>query len=139
MSEKGIYGKYKIEKTDGSPVDPDAVYFVLRLDTDECARIAARKYADCVRGSNWTLGSELDMLVDKCTPKDTSAEEKVAEALSFVAIFGDTDGDHHKQWALDQLVRILAGTEDNYNEWVRLLMSGEDGPATFSWDIGIAP
>ena len=43
--KQGIYGKYKLEKADGSPVDPDACYFVLRLDTDEAARAAMRVYA----------------------------------------------------------------------------------------------
>jgi hypothetical protein len=42
---KGIYGKYVIQKADGSPVDPHAVYFTLRLDTDEWARRAMREYA----------------------------------------------------------------------------------------------
>lgn len=41
----GIYGKYIIQKADGSPVDPQAVYFVLRLDTDLAARSAALTYA----------------------------------------------------------------------------------------------
>jgi len=41
----GLYGKYKIEKTDGSPIDPKALYFVLRLDTDKSARRALRAYA----------------------------------------------------------------------------------------------
>lgn len=30
---KGLYNKYTISKTDGIPVDPDAVYFVLRIDS----------------------------------------------------------------------------------------------------------
>lgn len=42
---KGIYGKYRVEKMDGSPVDPKAVYFTLRLDTDPWARRAMREYA----------------------------------------------------------------------------------------------
>ena len=41
----GLYNKYHIEKTDGAPVDPEAVYFVLRLDTDREARDAAKAYA----------------------------------------------------------------------------------------------
>ena len=41
MTEKqGLYDKYIITKTDGSPVDPHAQYFVLRIDTDPCARLA---------------------------------------------------------------------------------------------------
>lgn len=44
MSEQGLFQKYKIEKTDGSPVDPDAKYLVLRLDTDDAAIAAALAY-----------------------------------------------------------------------------------------------
>jgi hypothetical protein len=32
---KGLYGKYKIAKTNGKPIDPNSDYFVLRLD-DGC-------------------------------------------------------------------------------------------------------
>ena len=42
---EGLYGKYRISKADGSPVDPNADYFVLRLDTDPVARRAAREYS----------------------------------------------------------------------------------------------
>lgn len=44
MSE-GIKGKYVISKADGSAVDPEACYFVLRLDRDSVARRAMRSYA----------------------------------------------------------------------------------------------
>lgn len=45
MSKKGVYGKYILHKRDGSKCDPEACYFVLRLDTDAAARQAARTYA----------------------------------------------------------------------------------------------
>ena len=32
---KGLYNKYTITKTDGTPIDSNADYFVLRLDTDK--------------------------------------------------------------------------------------------------------
>lgn len=40
----GLFNKYIIQKADGSPIDPNAQYFVLRLDTDIAARIAVRAY-----------------------------------------------------------------------------------------------
>jgi hypothetical protein len=43
--KRGFYKKYIISKADGSPVDPKAVYMVLRLDTDKAARAAAIEYA----------------------------------------------------------------------------------------------
>ena len=45
-SRTGLYGKYRDEKANGSPVDPKADYFVLRLDTDKAARKAAIYYAE---------------------------------------------------------------------------------------------
>lgn len=44
------------------------------------------------------------------------------------------DGAHHKQWLLDQVVRLLAG--DKYADWVRDFNAGEDGPDTYTWDTG---
>jgi len=43
---QGVFAKYKIEKNDGTPVDSEACYFVLRLDTDSAARDAMRRYAE---------------------------------------------------------------------------------------------
>ncbi len=40
-----LFNKYNIEKQDGSPVDPNAQYFVLRIDTDPAARYALNAYA----------------------------------------------------------------------------------------------
>ena len=44
----GVYNKYTIQKTDGSKVDPNAKYFVLRIDKpeNEIEREAIRYYAD---------------------------------------------------------------------------------------------
>jgi hypothetical protein len=43
--ESTLHNKYRIEKTDGTPVDPNAQYFVLRPDKDPLARKAIRTYA----------------------------------------------------------------------------------------------
>jgi hypothetical protein len=56
---QGVYGKYTVSKADGSPVDPDAFYFVLRLDTDPAAREAIVHYADVIMDSNPTLAKDL--------------------------------------------------------------------------------
>ena len=63
-------------------------------------------------------------------------EEKTNKALDLILRYGGIDGAHHKQWVLNQIVRILA---DDYDEWVKKYEDGEDGPCTYDWDEGIAP
>jgi len=63
-------------------------------------------------------------------------KDKEKEALDFILNYGGIDGGHHKQWVLDQLVRILS---DDYQGWVMEYEKGEDGPKTYLWDEGIAP
>lgn len=81
----------------------------------------------------------------------------------FIERYGQIDGDHHKQWVMDQCMRIIHGTkliivkakwddgleeyrvklEDKpskkYLNWVKEMCDGEDGPETYSYDEGIAP
>lgn len=64
MPTDRLYNKYVIEKRDGSPIDPKAQYFVMRLDTDICARIAARIYAECCEAKWPGLADELLTLVE---------------------------------------------------------------------------
>ena len=64
-------------------------------------------------------------------------ESKIVEdAITMIEEYGGIDGGHHKQWVLDQLLRILA---DDYDDWVTEYNAGEDGPETYFWDVGIAP
>ena len=53
--------------------------------------------------------------------------------------YGSIDGAHHKQWVLDQVIRILCGSDDEYEKWVFQHNYGEDGPDSYRWDEGIAP
>jgi hypothetical protein len=61
----------------------------------------------------------------------------VKEALSVIEHYGGIDGEHHKTWVIDQVVRALLG--DLYAAWVTAMKDGEDGPNTYGWDEGIAP
>ncbi len=61
-------------------------------------------------------------------------EQKIEAALE-MAKNGLSDGAHHKQWVIDQLVRILAG--ERYEQWVADVSNGEDGPDTYGWDVGL--
>lgn len=60
---EGWKTKYTIGKTDGTPVDPDAVYFVLRLDEldpyGEASKKAALAYANEIATRNPELAADL--------------------------------------------------------------------------------
>ena len=60
---KGLYEKYYIAKTDGSPVDDGADYFVMRLDSDPHARKGALAYADSIKEQNPHLAFEIQQRV----------------------------------------------------------------------------
>ena len=76
--------------------------------------------------------------IDAFTDNDqTSDEVKIKTALDLAIRFGGIDGAHHKDWVIDQMVRILAG--DGYGQLVKDACDGEDGPETYSWEVGIAP
>lgn len=68
---KGLHSRYNVTKTDGSPCDPRAVYFVLRLDGFgrdaghiAACRAAARKYAEEAPPWMKQVADELNKLLD---------------------------------------------------------------------------
>lgn len=61
----------------------------------------------------------------------------VDKAIDLAVRFGGIDGDHHKAWVIDQIVRALAG--EDYDRVVAAAKNGEDGPETYAWEVGIAP
>ena len=69
--------------------------------------------------------------------RDKAQAERDEKVLNFINEWGGIDGGHHKQWVLDQLVRIVAG--DGYEQWVAEHRAGDEGPDTYEWDEGIAP
>jgi hypothetical protein len=48
--------------------------------------------------------------------------------------FGGIDGEHHKQWVIDQMLR--ACLQDKYDDWVDRMNEDTDYDP---WDVGIAP
>lgn len=63
--------------------------------------------------------------------------EEETYILEPIERYGGSDGEHHKQWVIDQVVRRILG--DRYPQWVINMRAGEDGPDTYEWDEGIAP
>lgn len=70
-------------------------------------------------------------------PPTSEALQAIDAALALIVRYGGIDGAHHKAWVLDQVVRAL--TADGYAEWVLDARGGEDGPNTYSWDVGTPP
>lgn len=62
---------------------------------------------------------------------------RIEEALDIAFCYGSSDGEHHKAWVIDQMVRALI--PDLYVKWVESHNAGEDGADTYSWPTGIAP
>lgn len=70
-------------------------------------------------------------------PDETSMEDRAAGALAIAVEYGHIDGEHHKAWVIDRMVRYLIGPA--YEEFVDRFCDGEDGPETYAWEEGIAP
>lgn len=66
-------------------------------------------------------------------------EQTIAGALNIAYSDGQIDGDHHKTWVIDQMVRVLLGSDEAYQRWVQNFEYGEDGEKTYEWEEGIAP
>lgn len=70
--------------------------------------------------------------------REVEAIQEIMRAAIHIGLnYGGNDGAHHKQWTIDQMIRILAG--DEYDRLVVESCAGEDGPNTYEWDTGIAP
>lgn len=82
QNPEGLHRRYIVSRADGSPVDPSAVYFVLRLDSGgsdathiAACRAAARAYWEFIRlndphGSLGFLGADLQMMVEAMEVSD---------------------------------------------------------------------
>lgn len=59
--------------------------------------------------------------------------KRIDAALVVAEQYGTCDGDHHKMWVIDQMVRALTG--ESYGDWVADYEAG----GNYEWDEGIAP
>lgn len=68
-------------------------------------------------------------------------EERVRKALDIAWQYSQIDGAHHKAWAIDQMVRALCGTEEEYKNWVAKYEEPQSNEPDdyYAWDVGIAP
>lgn len=79
---KGLYQKYSISRTDGSPMDPNSDYFVLRVDKDSHARKALRVYAENIKDENPILSRDIFKMLRTYEDLKQHAEIKVISLSS---------------------------------------------------------
>lgn len=60
-------------------------------------------------------------------------------ALQLISDYGGIDGGHHKQWVLDQVVRLLTNSDSAYADWLSDHEAAEDGIKMYEWNEGIIP
>lgn len=58
--------------------------------------------------------------------------ESLMKIAQLIVDYGMDDGAHHKQWLLDQILRVIARHDEIYKEFIEQEF-GDD------WDTGIAP
>lgn len=66
-------------------------------------------------------------------------QERIAAAMDLIVRFGGIDGDLNKAWVLDQVFMALCESEADYYKRVAAACDGDDGPDTYSWEVGIPP
>lgn len=65
-----------------------------------------------------------------------STFDHINKALELAYNYGQIDGEHHKTWVIDQIVRELTG--ETYQKFINEYEIDDDGN-TYEWDKGIAP
>ena len=66
-------------------------------------------------------------------------EEKIKNALELAFNYGQIDGSHHRLWVIDQMVRALCGSEEEYKRWIEQYEKPLENGDYYEWDCGIAP
>ena len=101
--------KYIIKKSDGSPMSPEAWYFVLRIDKDPHARAAAMTYAASVGPENPKLAGELMDAIMAYQPDIKRVSRYWAEYYPFKIL--DPDGWDRKNYEHDWNIKAITWTE----------------------------
>lgn len=76
-----------------------------------------------------------DPATDNANRRTAKLQARVGKAVRLIERFGSFDGEHHKQWVLDQVLRALLGAK-GYRAWVVDMNADTDYSP---WDEGIAP
>lgn len=69
-----------------------------------------------------------------------SLELAIGKALDLIEEGACVEGEHHKAWYFDQVVRALHGSDEHgYRVWVEAYNLGAEVHGCAPWDEGIAP
>lgn len=66
-------------------------------------------------------------------------EERIKKALELAWNYGQIDGSHHRLWVIDQMVRALCGSDEEYKKWIAQYQEPLENGDYYEWDCGIAP
>jgi hypothetical protein len=65
--------------------------------------------------------------------------DKIEQALSLAFRYSQIDGTHHKDWVIDQMVKVLTGKK-GYDTFLETYEEkDENGIPQYEWNEGIAP
>lgn len=92
-----------------------------------------QRYEKEVIITTFDLFENIETVLSMLKEKDAD----IKKVLELIFQYGQIDGDHHKAWVIDQIVRILTG--DKYKEWVKEYTYDEETGECYSWNKGIAP
>ncbi|MFH0829760.1 MAG: hypothetical protein V1887_01195 [Candidatus Aenigmatarchaeota archaeon] len=69
-----------------------------------------------------------------------SKDRNAGKVVELITRYGGIEGEHHKQWLLDQTMMALLGPKD-YKAWRSTYdnYKDKDGEKYDEWDKGIAP
>ena len=68
----------------------------------------------------------------------TETKERIEKALSIAWGYAQINGSHHKMWTIDQMVRALCESEEEYIKWVEAYEVPYDD-RRYEWNTGIEP
>ena len=72
----------------------------------------------------------------------TTQGKRASAALSIANVYGGVEGETHKQWVIDQMVRALLGFDEDptdYERWINDYGFGPNAEICWEWDFGTAP
>lgn len=79
-------------------------------------------------------GDGIGVLVGAITKYTKQFQDRIDKAFEIIDQSGGVDGAHHKMWVIDQVLRALCRTHDDYLQFIA--DRKQDG---YTWDCGIAP